>query len=254
MARHLNDFTLTGSHIFYLEYEIGFQLQRWAVKIMSFFISANRLFILTQSNRLRKLVLGKFSVQVLPSPTTAPYCCSLSSEAIQVALDAALAGTDYLSADSNKERESFIVQLQGREAPEVVRWKPTVHAELAMVTAMVKGEIMHVLPYIGVSKLSCIMCSQYIRAFNEVMEQKIAIRGSHGKAYPGWSWPILPARDEELRQAFLKGIKQQLCSDFSKHAQTHRRRSDSSVGSDGPGWRLHRTDDDILEMVDTLGL
>jgi OTT_1508-like deaminase len=65
---------------------------------------------------------------------------------------------------------------------------------------------MHVLPYIGFSKLSCIMCSHYIRAFNEVMEHKISIKGSHGKAYPGWSWPIPPARDEELRQVFFKKV------------------------------------------------
>jgi hypothetical protein len=215
------------------------------LKIMSFLISANRLFSLTQSHRLRKLILGKFSVHVLTSPTTAPYSCYLSSEAIQVALDAALAGTEYLSADWNEERESFIDRLEP-EVSEVVHYKPTVHAELAMVMAKVKGEVMHVLPYIGVSKLSCIMCSHYIRAFNEVMEHKISIKGSHGKAYPGWSWPIPPARNEELRQAFLKGIRQQLCDDFMDHAETERRRSDCSVGSGGPEWQLHPTNHDIF--------
>jgi len=165
-----------------------------------------------------------------------------------VALDAALAGTEYLSADWNKERESFIDGLEP-EASEVVRYKPIVHAELAMVMAVVKGEIMHVLPYIGVSKLSCIMCGHYTCAFNEVMEHNIAIKGSHGKAYPGWSWPIPPARDEELRQAFLKGIRQQLCNDFVDHAETVRRRSDSTVGSGSPEWRLHPTDDDLSELI-----
>ena len=248
MDRHLNDFTLTGIHIFYLEYRIGFQLRRWALKIMSFLISANRLFVLTQSNRLRKLILGKFSVQVLTAPTTAPYSCNLSSEAIQVALDAALVGTPYLSEAWNEARASFIDGLKGLEAPELVRNKPTVHAELAMAMAMVKGEITHVLPYIGISKLSCIMCSHYICAFNEVMEQKIAIRDSHGKAYPGWSWPISPARDEELRQAFLKGIRRQLCTDFLDHADI-RRRSDSSVGSGAPEWDLDPTDDEVSDLI-----
>ena len=164
-----------------------------------------------------------------------------------MALDSTLAGTGYLSANWNEEGEAFIDRLKEPEASWVVRYKPTVHAELAMVMAMVKGEITHVLPYIGVSKLSCIMCSHYIRAFNEVMEQNIAIKGSHGKAYPGWSWPIPPARDKELRQAFLKGIRQQLRSDFVHHAKT-RRRSDSSMGSGGPKWRLGRTEDDVSEL------
>jgi DNA-binding transcriptional ArsR family regulator len=244
---HLNDLILTRIHIFYLEHRIGFQLRRWVLKIMSLLISANRLFILTQSNRLRKIILGKFSVQVLTSPTTAPYRCDLSSRAVQVALNAALAGTDYLSANWDRDRESFINRLK-RPAPSlVVRRKPTVHAEIAMVMAMVKGEIRDVLPYIGVSKLSCIMCTHYIRAFNEVMTQKIAIRGSHGKAYPGWSWPIPPSHDEELRQAFLKRIRQQLLHDFVTDSDS-RRRSDSSVGSDGPEWQLDPTADDIEAM------
>ena len=213
-------------------------------------ISAHRLFSLTQSHRLRTLILGNFSVQVLTSRTTAPYGCDLSSESIQVALDAALAGTEYLSADWNEERESFINGLEP-EVSEVVRYKPIVHAELDMVMAMVKGEIMHVLPYIGVSKLSCIMCSHYIRVFNEVMEHKISIKGSHGKVYPGWSWPIHPACDEELRQAFLKGIRQQLYNDFVAHAETERRSSDSNVD---PTWDLHPTADDISELINAAGL
>jgi hypothetical protein len=74
-----------------------------------------------------------------------------------VALDAALARTDYLSADWNEERESFIDRLKEPEVSGVVRYKPTVHAELAMIMAMVKGEITHIIPFIGVSKLSYIM-------------------------------------------------------------------------------------------------
>src|SRR5260370_17431868 len=62
---HLNDFTLTRIQIFYLEHGIGFQLRRWALKkMMSYVISANRLFMLTQS-RLCYLLQGKFVVQVL---------------------------------------------------------------------------------------------------------------------------------------------------------------------------------------------
>jgi len=146
------------------EYSIDFQLRRWALKIMSFLISANRLFILTQSHRLRKLIQGKFSVQVLTSPTTAPYRCNLSSETVQVALDAALAETSYLSADWDEKRESFIEWLlKEQKVSEVVRWKPTVHAELAMIIAMVKGEIKHVLPYIGLETFLHYVQSLYPR-------------------------------------------------------------------------------------------
>jgi hypothetical protein len=246
---HLNDLILTRIQIFYLEHGIGFQLRRWALKITSFLISASRLFNLTQSNRLRKLILGKFSVQVLTSPTTAPYRCNLSSGAVQVALDAALAGTDYLSTNWDGKRKAFINDLKTPEPSLVVRRKPTVHAEIAMVMAMVKGEIRDVLPYIGVSKHSCIMCTHYIRAFNEVLTHKIAMRGSHGKACPGWSWPIPPSHDEDLRQAFLKRIRQQLHDDFETHSKNFRLDSDSSVGSGATKVKTGTTLDDIEALV-----
>ncbi|KAF8326043.1 uncharacterized protein EI90DRAFT_3156738 [Cantharellus anzutake] len=111
---------------------------------------------------------------------------------IRVALDAAPHQTKYSTVEWREERESFIVWLRDKlEDSEACR-KPTVHAELAMITAMFKGELPEVLPYIGVSKLSCIMCIHYIQAINE-----IAVKGSHGKAYPGWSWPSLPSHDRE---------------------------------------------------------
>jgi hypothetical protein len=163
-------------------------------------------------------------------------------------LDAALAENSYSSADLDKKCESFIEWLlRDQEDPEVECSNTTVHAELAMIMAMAKGEIKDVLPYIGVSKFSCIMCSHYISVFNEVTNQKIATRGSRGKAYPGWFWPTIPDRDGELRAAFLGRIRQQLFGDFKYHAET-RRLSDSGVGSGGPEWKLHGTRDEYREL------
>jgi len=232
-------------------YPIGFQLRRWALKIMSFVISANRLFILTQSNRLHGVTQGNFSVQVLSSPATTPYRCPLSIETVQMALDAAVAKTGRIPNGWDDKREWLFERLLGKpkEPFDAKHWKPRVHAELAMIMAMAKGEIKDVLPYVGVSKLSCTMCSHYIGAFNEVWKQNIVIKGSHGKAYAGWFWPSLPDHDEELRQSFLGRVREQLYSDFEKFAG--RRLSDSSVGSGGPelevtGYDRHET----LDLVD----
>ncbi len=90
------------------------------------------------------------------------------------------------------------------------RWKFTVHAELAMIIAIVKGDI------------------------NDVTKQKIATKGSHGKAYPG----CLESLDRELRPAFLKRIKRQLLSDFEQNLISWSRRTDSSIGSDGTRWEF----------------
>jgi OTT_1508-like deaminase len=223
------------------------------MKIMSFVISANRLFMLTQSRRLRNILDGKFTVQVLSSPTTTPYCCDLSSETMQMAVDTALAEAGYHPANLDEERAWFMEVLEeGLEVPDVVHENPTVHAELALIVAKAEGKINNVEPYIGVSKPSCIMCSHYICAFNKVMKQKIATKGSRGKAYTGWFWPRLPSRDGELRPAFLKLIREQLISDFNDYAKSNRRRlSDSSVGSDFPELDIDPTEDSITALIET---
>jgi len=130
----------------------------------------------------------------------------------------------------------------------VTCWEPKVHAELAMIMAIVEGKIEH-LPYIGASKLSCIMCSHYIRIFTEVTGEKITTRGSHGKAYPGWFWPTHPDSDRgtALRRGFLNTIKGQLRSDFEE-TSAHRK-SDSSVGSEGPRLQIDRTRDENFGIV-----
>jgi hypothetical protein len=217
---------------------------------MSFVISANRLFMLTQSRRLRHILEGKFTVQVLSSPTTTPYRCDLSSETMRMAVDTALAEAEYHPPNLDEERAWFMEALeQALENSDVVHENPTVHAELVLIIAKAEGEIDNAEPYIGVSKLSCIMCSHYIRAFNKVMKQKIATKGSHGKACAGWFWPGLPSRDGELRPAFLKLIRQQVRSDFEHHAET-RRLLDSSVGSGFPELNLDPTEDEILELFE----
>jgi len=201
---------------------------------------------LTHSRRLRKLLEGELSVQVLSSPTTRPYCCDLSPGTVQVVLDAALAETRYLDEDWSEARKSFIGLCSQKSA--VTCREPTVHAELSMIIAMVKGEVEHILPSIGVSKLSCIMCSHYIHAFKEITGERIATRGCCGKAYPGWFWPSHPdpGRDAALRQAFLNAIKGQLRHDFVQASVC--RKSDSSVGSDGPRVEVDRSDDEILQL------
>ena len=166
---------------------------------MSYVISASRLLILTRSHRLHKLLEGEFLVQVLDSPTTRPYHCDLSFETTQAALNAALAGTEYLDPKWEQNRLSYF----SFEERDMTCWTPRVHAELALIIAMVDRKIEH-LPCIDVSKFSCIMCIHYIRALGEITGEKIATRGSHGKAYPGWFWPHHPDSgcDVALRQAF----------------------------------------------------
>ena len=164
-----------------------------------------------------------------------------------MALDAALVGSRYLCKRWDQHCKSFIKKL---EVPEVYHLKFTVHAELTLLMAKVRGDINDVAHYIGVSKLSCIMCSNYILAFNMVTEENIATKGSHGKAYPGWCWPSFPSRDEELRPIFLELIREQLRRDFEADTDIQPRRlSDSSVGPDSPGIGSKKTRDQVRDLI-----
>jgi hypothetical protein len=68
----------------------------------------------------------------------------------------------------------------------VTHWNPTVHAELAMIIAMVGR-----LDYIGVSKLSCIMCSHYIRTFRQITGKRSLLRVLMGRPTPGGSGLVI---------------------------------------------------------------
>ena len=106
-----------------------------------------------------------------------------------MALDAAQAETNCRSDHWDKDCEAFIEWLlKEQKGPQVVNRKTTLHAELAMILATNRSDIKHVLPYIGVSKLSCIMCSRYICAHYKVMGPK-----DHYQRHPreGLPWVVL---------------------------------------------------------------
>ena len=107
-----------------------------------------------------------------------------------MALNAAAAETGHLPNDWDNKCDRFIAEVLGKlkEPIDVDHSTPRVHAELAMIIAMVKGEIKDVLPYIGVSKVSCTMCSHYIGAFNQVSQAKYRY---HRFPWEGLPWVAL---------------------------------------------------------------
>jgi len=156
---------------------------------MSFLISANRLFILTQvappSQTFRREILS-----------SSPHLSNHTSISLRPIFGDHTSGfgcrpgrirPSFLRIGM-RDRGLFIDYLLERlEAPTVERLKTDSPRRASHDHGDGQGaKSRDVEPFIGVSKLSCIMCSHYIHAFNEVTKQKIATKGSHGKAYPGW--------------------------------------------------------------------
>jgi len=216
------------------ENKIGCSVRRWALKIMSYAIASIRLFKLTRSRRLRSILQGEFNVTILESPPPQPpYVVDLSPNTIRQALDTALPQPTSVVQADECDYDAFVeyasektIQLNQTDKPS--RSSPFIHAELAMLSCIDAGTIM-VFPYIGVSKLSCLMCSSYIEAYSQV-DNKISVRGCHGKVYPSWAWPTLNTLG--ICAVFLKKIREELKQEFDRFVEFRRTRrlSDSSVG------------------------
>jgi hypothetical protein len=125
------------------------------------------------------------------------------------------------------------------EPNQVYRHSPIIHAELAMLSSIKAGGAIKAAPYIGVSKLSCLMCSSYIESYSQTVTDAISVRGCHGKVCPSWAWPTMndTHHDERIRSIFLGKIRQELRRDFErfKEDEMTRRKSDSSVESMSEG-------------------
>ncbi len=58
-----------------------------------------------------------------------------------------------------------------------------------------------IIPYIGISELSCYLCYCYFEVYNEVTGEEIMIQGTHNRMLP-WRCPTLDDQedDEEVRE------------------------------------------------------
>lgn len=67
-----------------------------------------------------------------------------------------------------------------------------VHCELNVISYILNGSEEGFLDYIGVSKLCCWGCAQYIQAVEHVLGKRFKIRGTHQKFYYPWAFPDIP--------------------------------------------------------------
>jgi hypothetical protein len=177
-----------------------------------------------------------FDVTVLESPPPQPpYALDMSKETIRQALDMALAESPSIFRADEDDCNAFVDNAHKKaiESGQEDRHSPIIHAELAMLSSIEAGTI-KAFPYIGVSQLSCLMCSSYIEAYSQTVTNGISVRGCHGKVYPSWAWPtMLGTHHERIRSIFLEKIREELKQDFERFTEYRRTRhqSDSSVGS-----------------------
>lgn len=79
-----------------------------------------------------------------------------------------------------------------------------VHCELNVISYILHSSEEGFLNYIGLSKLCCRGCSQYIQAVEYILGKRFKVRGTHQKFYYPWAFPNLPhasAVAEQMRNS-----------------------------------------------------
>ncbi len=111
----------------------------------------------------------------------------------------------------------------------------TVHCECALVSSLESSGPPNVFSYVGISKLSCKPCHNWLKAYNYVTGNKFRTRGSHDKFYRGWAMPALVYHDNQAKvdALFLSFIEEEFCQKFcDKNIARTGRASDSSASSE----------------------
>jgi nucleic acid/nucleotide deaminase of polymorphic system toxin len=92
----------------------------------------------------------------------------------------------------------------------------TVHCECALIAFLHNNskQYSQIFPYIGVSKLSCSLCYNWIEAYNnEPNRPKFYTKGCHGKCYSSWKSPTFAKVHTQKRidERFTKILQKEFC-------------------------------------------
>lgn len=148
-------------------------------------------------------------------------------------------GATSLLSDISKDVEKIPgFQLQTSFPGNTVQGKIHCECKLALHLVETSCSGLSALPYIGVSKLSCLACWEFLSSLRKI-DHIFYVKGSHSKAYFPWKFPEVEMGNARLRQEERDQILNYL---YSSLADTYKRRleaeewlrkmSDSTVGSD----------------------
>ena len=106
----------------------------------------------------------------------------------------------------------------GDEEPVSGELRPYVHCECAVLAHLYNtGDIHRVIPYVGVSKPSCTLCSTYFECYRGATISTISTRETHSRLVP-WQAPSLSVTDP-LEEALIADFRKGLCGYFMEKLQ-----------------------------------
>ena len=134
----------------------------------------------------------------------------------------------------------------GDEEPVSGELRPCVHCECAVLAHLHNtGDIRRVIPYVGVSKPSCTLCSTYFECYRGATISTISTRETHSRLVP-WQAPSLSVNDP-LDEALIADFRKGLCGYFMEKLQylaqvaRARRSSSQSTASQVGAHKFHQS-------------
>ncbi|KAJ6469585.1 hypothetical protein C8R47DRAFT_989441, partial [Mycena vitilis] len=209
---------------------------RWLQKIASIWEHAERVARLATSPKLVRILRD---VQVTPIPNKFnPKIIKLDEATIREVL---LESNCDINEDGEKTPrtyfEKLILAARGvqQDGKNYCLFDPgPVHCECAMLAAL---HGIPVIPYIGVSKLSCGFCHLYFDSYHEVTQSQIITQGSHGMA-TAWRAPTLvtePEMDKRIRLEMAARLKPVMRRGWTKWTRSSMdSQSTAASGETGP--------------------
>ncbi|KAG5303506.1 hypothetical protein I7I50_10283 [Histoplasma capsulatum G186AR] len=142
-------------------------------------------------------------------------------------------------SETNKNIPGLHLQKSFKRRKTVKGW---VHCECMLVLYLIGNSRLGIsaLPYIGVSKLSCVACWEFFNALHKV-DCMFYVKGSHSKAYFPWKFPDVEMNSAKLlkseKEKILKSFYSDLAATYTQRFNAKerlRRMSESSTGSTKP--------------------
>jgi len=199
---------------------------------------------LPSDQQLRSVITGNVQFIGVIGSTPESYAVDLSETSLTEVLRSLVSSND----SSRSYIPEFVEQLRQRSNPRDVeiRTGVSIHAEIGLLLWPLQyAQEAH--PYIGVSKLSCTACMEYIRAVNISRSQVFTTNGSRGKFYPSWACP--PGTTLDVHNRLVESLQEILTGDFQSFVmekKAGKRGSDSTIGSG------HYYASDASELADLL--
>ncbi|EEB89066.1 hypothetical protein MPER_12883 [Moniliophthora perniciosa FA553] len=213
-----------------------FSVQRWVYKVFSLELLVLRLCHTFYSHDAQELLQGKIKVEVFQAeePQAEAVHCIVGRGTSHEIVHNVIREAVIVHNDSsfmrphldNVERQAQFADYALAGFGNTPAQRPKIHCELSMLKNLhERGLTDTVVPYVGMSKLSCKACSEYLRAYSLTTGQDFQTSGTDNMYVdPSWVYPsiVIGSEDDRIREMLVKALQSAFVERFQTWLEEHR--------------------------------